>query len=184
MTDASGDLHFSQRSVLRDGTPVHIRVMRPDDRDKLVAAFGKLQRQSIYTRFFSYTKELSETLLSRIDAIDFIHTAALVVTVGAGADETIIASASYISDTVPDGAPVPEVAFTITEDYQGQGLAGTLLAALVGIARRHGIARFKAEVLAGNAPMLSVFRRSGLPMTRSSEDDVVHIVLDLGQERA
>jgi RimJ/RimL family protein N-acetyltransferase len=51
---------------------------------------------------------------------------------------------------------------------------------LTEIGRERGIRRFEAEVLAGNTPMLKVFQRSGLPMTRHAEDGVVHVELDLG----
>ena len=184
MNTTSDDSHYSVPGALRDGTPVTIRLMRPDDKDKLVAAFAKLDQQSVYTRFFSFRKELPEGPLSRIDRIDFVRLAALVATLGSGAAETIIGSATYVADTAPAGARVAEVAFMIEEDYQGQGLAGRLLAALAGIARRHGIDRLVAEVLAGNAAMIAVFRRSGLPMRKRSEGGVVHIELDLGPEPA
>jgi RimJ/RimL family protein N-acetyltransferase len=55
------------------------------------------------------------------------------------------------------------------------------MAMLTQIARRHGITRFEADVLAGNAPMLKVFERSGLPARRRSEGGVVHLVMDLTQ---
>lgn len=182
MIDADDDFHFSQAVTLRDGTQATIRVMRPDDKDKLIAAFAKLDGQTIYTRFFSYLKALPEGPLNRIDRIDFVRLAAVVVSVGAGADEIIIGSATYVADTAPDGIRMAEVAFTIEEDYQRQGLASRLLAALTGIARRHDIQRFEAEVLAANAPMLSVFKRGGLPMTQRRESGVIHIALDLGQQ--
>ena len=51
---------------------------------------------------------------------------------------------------------------------------------LADIARSRGIARFEADVLPSNTPMLSVFHHSGLPMTRASVEGVVHVVLDLG----
>ena len=178
---ANDGRHFSEAATLRDGTPVTIRVMRPDDRERLVAAFAKLDQQSIYTRFFSFRKELPEGPLSRIDTIDFVRLAALVVTTGA--DETIIGSATYVADTARDGSKSAEVAFTIEEDYQGQGLASRLLAALAGIARRHGIARLTAEVLAENAAMLGVFQRGGLPMHKRRESGVIHIELDLAPVR-
>jgi RimJ/RimL family protein N-acetyltransferase len=54
-----------------------------------------------------------------------------------------------------------------------------MLAALTALARRHGIVRFEAEVLAGNSPMLAVFQRCGLPMRRRSEHGVVHVEMDL-----
>jgi GNAT superfamily N-acetyltransferase len=177
----SNDISFHRLTALRDGTPAVIRVMRPSDRDGIVAAFAKLDRDSVYTRFFSFRKELPESALARIGEIDFVRLAGLVVTIGSAGGETIVGTATYVAALASeDGAMVAEVAFTIEEDYQRQGLAGQLLAALADIARRHGIARLSAEVLADNTPMLAVFRRSGLPMRQRREDGVVHIELDLG----
>ena len=179
MTGVDPDAAFSQATTLRDGTPVTIRVTRPDDRDRIVAAFNKLEPGTIYTRFFSYRKEIPASTLDRIAAIDFVHLAGLVATLGAGAEETIIGNATYVAIPAPDGAKVAEVAFVVEEDYQGQGLASKMLAALTGLARRHGIVRFEAEVLAANSPMLAVFQRCGLPMRRHSEHGVVHVEMDL-----
>ena len=156
--------------------------MRADDRDRIARAFSKLDSNTVYTRFFGYRKEIPASAFDRITAIDFVNLAGLVVTVGAGNDETVIGSASYVGTTAPDGAKTAEVAFTIEEDYQRQGLASQLMAALTGLARRHGIARFEADVLAGNAPMLTVFQRCGLPMRRRSEGGVVHVVMDLATQ--
>ena len=178
--DDSDDRNFSQPIMLRGGTAATIRVMRPDDRERIVAAFGKLESSTIYTRFFSHRKEIPASTLDRIAAIDFVKLAGIVATLGAGADETVIASASYVAIPTSDGAKAAEVAFTVEEDYQGQGLARQLLSALATLARRHGIVRLEAEVLATNAAMLAVFQRSGLPMRRGrSEGGVVHITLDL-----
>jgi len=179
VTGVDPDAAFRQATTLRDGTPVTIRVMRPDDRERIITAFNKLEPGTIYTRFFSYRKEIPASTLDRIAAIDFVHLAGLVATLGAGADETVIGSATYVAIPAPDGAKAAEVAFVIEEDYQGQGLASKLMVALTGLARRHGIVRFVAEVLAGNAPMLGVFQRCGLPMSRRSEHGVVHVELDL-----
>jgi RimJ/RimL family protein N-acetyltransferase len=178
--DNGGERSFSQLSALRDGTPLTIRAMRPDDRDRIVAAFGKLDANTIYTRFFSHRKEIPAAVLDRIAAIDFVNLAGLVATIGTGADETVIASATYVGIPAADGAKAAEVAFTVEEDFHRQGLASKLLAALATLARRHGIVRFEAEVLSGNSAMLAVFQRSGLPMRRQRVDGgTVHITLDL-----
>lgn len=164
---------------LRDGRLATLRTMRPDDKDRLIAAFDKLERQTVYTRFFSFRNALPEGPLSRIHTVDFVRLAALVVTVGTGADEQVIGSATYVAEDAADGARTAEVAFTIEEDFQGQGLAGRLLAALADIARRHGIVRLQAEVLAHNGAMLAVFKRSGLPMQMRPAAEVVHVSLSL-----
>jgi RimJ/RimL family protein N-acetyltransferase len=173
------DLNFHQPITLRDGRPALIRVMRPDDKQRLERAFARLEPQSIYTRFFSFRNAIPERSFERIAEIDFVRLAGLVATMGEGTDETVIGGASYVGRTESDGVKVAEVAFTIEEDFQGQGLASRLLGALVALARRHGLQRFEAEVLADNAPMLGVFQRSGLPLRRRREGGIVHLDLDL-----
>jgi len=94
--------------------------------------------------------------------------------------ERIIGGASMARLTTGDVAtPEAEIAFTIEEDFQGQGLAGKLLRHLATLARAQGIRRFVAETLLANRAMLAVFRRSGLPMQRRIEDGVVHVSLEL-----
>ena len=178
MSDPDHDFRID--TALRDGTPVVIRVMRPDDRERIVAAFAKLDESSIYTRFMSHLKEIPPRALDRIAEIDFVRVTGLVATIGSGDDEIVIGGASYFGSVAANGKRFAEVAFTIEEDFQGQGLATKLFGALATIARRHGIAYFTAEVLARNAPMLAVFARTGLPMRRQRESEVIHIELDLG----
>ena len=180
MVEQPDDFCFEQSATLRDGRAVTIRLMHPDDKQRLIEAFAKLDRQSVYTRFFSFRKELPPGPLERIHRVDLVRLAALVVTLGSGADETVIGSASYVADTAADGVREAEVAFTIEEDFQRQGLAGRLLAALSELARRHGIGRFRAEVLGGNAAMLGVFKRCGLPMQTRRCGETVELKLDLG----
>lgn len=175
---------FGRQAALRNGTPVQIRVVRPDDKDKVIAAFGKLEQASIYTRFFSFKKELTENDLRVLDADKRGDDVGLVVTLGAGADEIVIAACGYVVQTAPDGKRAAEVAFTVEEDYQGQGLARMMLDALVEIARDRGIARLEADVLASNAAMLGVFRRSGLSLSTKREGGVIHLAMDLAPEAA
>lgn len=179
MVEVPDDFHFQQTATLRDGRAVTIRLMRPDDRQRLLDAFAKLDRESIYTRFFSYRKQLPQGMLDQIEHIDLVHFAALVVTLGSGTDEMVIGTAGYVANDGGDGAREAEVSFTIEEDFQGQGLAGRLLAALRDIARRQGITRFTADVLAVNAPMHAVFQRSGLPLQSQQAGDVVRYTMDL-----
>lgn len=182
MNDAASANPFSQQVTLRNGTPVLIRVALPQDRARIVAAFDKLESDTIYTRFFSMRNGLSDAELDRMTTSDFVNFLMLAATVGTGADETVIGGASYVVLPPAEGARAAEVAFTIEEDYQGQGLAGKLMAMLAGIARRHGIDRLEADVLAGNAPMLAVFERSGLPLTKTREAGVTHVVMNLRQD--
>jgi RimJ/RimL family protein N-acetyltransferase len=181
MDDKLATPRFSRNARLRDGTPVLIRAIRPDDRERIITAFHKLEPRTVYTRFFSAKRELTETDLRRIDASDFEHAAVLVATLGSGADEVIIGGGAYTVLERPGEPRTAEVSFTIEEDYQGQGLSTLFMALLAEIGRERGIERFEAEVLSGNKRMLRVFERSGLPLTRRLEGGVVLVQMVLTQ---
>ena len=140
-------------------------------------ASGKLSPEAIYLRLFAPKKELTEAGLKRLIEVDFEREVALVVTIGAGAQESVIGGGRYVRTT--EKASVAEVAFMVDGRYQGQGIASRLLQHLAAIAREQGIGRFEAEVLAENRPMLSVFARSGLPIERRREGGVVHVAIAL-----
>jgi len=162
------------RSVeqLRNGMPVTIRAIRPDDKARVVKAFHALEPNSVYTRFFSAKKALSAEDLKRLTEVDHVRDVALVATIGT--EETLIGGGRYVSS----GAAA-EIAFTVEEDYQGQGIASRLLRHLVNIARANRIPRFEAYVLPGNESMLGVFRRSGLPTTQKRADGQWLVTLEL-----
>ncbi len=171
---------YSEAIVLRNGTPAVVRAIRPDDRERLQTAFRALDPETVYMRYFSYKPELSQADLDRLCNSDFHERVVLVVTQDAGSAEIIVASAGYVRHPVPGGAPAAEVAFTVEEDMQGQGISSKLLEVLAAMARADGIERFDAEVLSRNAAMLHVFEHSGLAMQVQPEaDGVVRLSLSL-----
>jgi GNAT superfamily N-acetyltransferase len=108
--------------------------VRPDDEARLRSALGKLEQTTIYMRFFGHKNELTNIELEQATNVDFDQVVALWATAGASHAETIIAGARYVRDPDPASRRA-EVAFTVEEDYQGQGIARCLLAHLVDIAR-------------------------------------------------
>ena len=170
---------FIRSETLKSGLAVTIRHLRADDRDRLAAAIRQLDRESVYTRLFSYRSELTETGLDRIMKVDPANEVALVVTTGAGNDEIVIGSGRYFASG-PEGRRTAEVAFVVEEDYQGQGIAGRLLGHLAEIARDQGIVALEADVLSENRSMTRVFARAGLPMKLRNEGSTVHVTLALG----
>ncbi len=172
------------RATLRNGVEATIRLLRPDDRGRMAAAVRGLGAETIYTRLFSHRTELTEAGLDRIMRFDPDREAVLVVTIDTGGGEAIIGAGRYVLASTRPAAVSAEIAFTVEEDYHGQGVAGRLLQTLAAVARERGIGRFEADVLSGNPSMLRVFERSGLPMRRRAEGGVVHVELDLAPEAA
>ena len=74
---------------------------------------------------------------------------------------------------------IAEVAFTVVDKYQGQGIGAVLMRHLAALARSAGLKELIAEVLPENTPMLKVFEKSGLKLATKQEDGVVHVALQL-----
>jgi predicted PurR-regulated permease PerM/GNAT superfamily N-acetyltransferase len=154
---------------------ITIRAVCAADKARIAEAFQALEPRTIYQRFLFPKKELSDEELRQLSQPDAASDVVLVAVTGAGDEERIVGLGRYTRR-----AASAEIAFTVQEDYQGRGIASRLLQKLADLARRNGIAQFEADLLAENAPMLSVLRHSGLPIAESEKDGVVHATLTLG----
>jgi RimJ/RimL family protein N-acetyltransferase len=162
---------------LNDGTPVVVRSIRAQDREAIAAAFRSADPQSIYMRFFTYKKQLTEAELRQLTEVDFEHVVALVATAQGVDGEQLLGGGRYCSDQPLHATCSAELAFVTADAHHGRGIASLILKHLVLIARDQGLPQLEAVVLAHNQPMLAVFRRSGLAMTQQRESSVVHVRL-------
>ncbi len=161
---------------LRDGRCVWLRAIQPSDRDLLREGLHHLSPESAYRRFFSAKRDLSDGELDYLTQIDFVNHVALVALVDHGSGPLLVGTARYIvehSETSPESA---EVAFVVGDAHQRLGIGAVLLRHLAAIARANGLRALHALVLAENRPMMSVFRKSGLPMTTACSEPGVHEV--------
>jgi RimJ/RimL family protein N-acetyltransferase len=170
---------YAVTETLKNGMAVAIRAARPDDRARLVAAFEKLDPESVYARFFSYKSALTEAELKRATEVDFDQRVVLLATTGSGDKEIVIGVGSYAAYPSPDGRHSAEIAFIVEEDYHGLGIASRLLKQLTVIAAKRRIERFEAEVLPENRGMLAVFERSGLQMSERNVEGVIQVTMTL-----
>jgi acetyl coenzyme A synthetase (ADP forming)-like protein len=168
--------HYASHELLRDGGSIHVRAIRPDDQQRLLALFGRLSAQSVYFRFFRTKARLTDEELQSFTALDFVRNVALVATLHTGDAECIIAVGRYFGLGATD-APCTraEVAFTVDDAHQGRGIGTLLLERLAAIAREHGISEFEAYVLGENNRMLQVFETSGFHIQRALEAGVFHV---------
>ncbi|HMK34617.1 MAG TPA: GNAT family N-acetyltransferase [Desulfomonilaceae bacterium] len=174
--------NFSETETLKNGTAVLIRPVRANDKNRISEAFRNLETESIYTRFFQFKKVLTDEELKAATEVDFENVVALVVTIGEGENEIIIGGGRYVRSDATDQMQSAEVAFTVEEDYHGQGIASFLLRRLASIALQKGVSRFEADVLPENHAMLSVFSHSGFPMKTKLRDGAVHVTLSIIEE--
>jgi acetyl coenzyme A synthetase (ADP forming)-like protein len=157
--------------ALRDGSTLHIRPVRAEDRPAIDAFLRGLSQESIGFRFFGAVN--LEWVVRWAMDVDYADRYALVAVTGPEHD--VVAHAAYIR-AEPTGERA-EVAFLVADAWQGHGIATLLLAHLAAAAHEHGIATFTAEVLPHNHRMIEVFRESGFPVELRSSGEVLEIEL-------
>jgi acyl-CoA synthetase (NDP forming)/RimJ/RimL family protein N-acetyltransferase len=163
--------HWEADVALRDGRPVRLRPISPDDAERLANFHRSLSNETVYFRFFAPYPELSERDLHRFTHVDHDDRVALVATVGG----EIVAVARYDRIDATDA----EVAFVVRDDHQGRGLGSVMLEHLAAAARERGVSRFIAEVLPNNRRMLSTFEEAGYHPARHLDDGVVSLAFDI-----
>ena len=168
---AGAPLEWEADVVLRDGSVAHVRPITPDDADGIRQFHSRQSDESIYLRFFAPLRQLSERDVHRFTHVDHHDRVALVATL----DGEIIGIGRY--DRIdPTSA---EVAFNISDHFQGKGIGSVMLEHLAAIAQELGITRFVAEVLPQNRKMLTVFKDAGYEVTHHIEDGVVEVSFDI-----
>jgi RimJ/RimL family protein N-acetyltransferase len=179
LADKNEIANYASREQLRDGRPVLIRAIRPDDRGRLIEALTKVSPQSLYLRLFSGKRKFSDEEMEQFTKVDFEKIVALVaVLCRAGVDE-IVGGGRYVRLDPTESGQSAEVAFLIDDAHQGLGIGSRLFQHLVRIARRAGIIRLEAEVLPSNGRMLGLFSRCGLPVATTRTRDSVHVTIRL-----
>ena len=168
---------YTAAETLRNGRRVEIRALKPADRAGLLGAVANMSEEARYRRFFAPKRSFTEKEIDFYLNVDFVHHVALVAVVDEPGGPAIAGGGRYIVSE-PGRA---EVAFSVDDAHQGQGIASALMRHLVLIAREAGLAELHAEVLPDNASMLAVFARSGLPVRQTRDGGVVHVALALGK---
>jgi GNAT superfamily N-acetyltransferase len=177
------DRHFTldyvERAVLRDGTPILLRLLAPDDKPLLKAGFERLSDESRYARFLGPKTTLSDDELRYLTEIDHENHFALgaVREGGDGRGEPVgLGIARFIR--LDDGTSA-EAAIAVADEIQGCGLGRLLFVRLCAAAAERGIDRFHCEVLGSNTEMAALIAKVSPDRTIEVESGIMRIELPL-----
>jgi len=145
-------------TVLTDvGIALDVRPIAKADRALLADAFEKLSERSRWQRFLGAKPRLSAAELSYLTDVD--HRAHEAIAAFDPSDGSLVAVARYA--TPPGESGTADVAITVLDAWQGQGIGRILGSMLVRRASANGIARLTATTFDDNGPARSVLRRLG-----------------------
>jgi acetate---CoA ligase (ADP-forming) len=152
--------------VLRDGLTAHVRPIRPDDLDRMLAMWQRLSPETIRLRFFAPRNMDAEQMRPFVE-VD-LETRVALVAVQHG---EVIGVGRF--DILPEDPPTAEFAVLVEDRHQGRGLGTALLRALMAPARELGVSRFHGDILSENRSMLRVLREAGFEPAMQRYGDTV-----------
>ena len=153
--------------VVKDGRTVHLRAIRADDLDAMMAMWRRLSPDTIRMRFFG-PRGMNERQMRYFTELDYTDRFALVAETGG----RIVGVGRF--DRLPKSPETAEFALLVEDAEQGRGIGTALLRGLVEPAEERGIRHFVGEVLSENRRMLGVLRDAGLQPAITTEGTVVH----------
>lgn len=167
--------------TLKNGMPVVIRPIRPED-EPLVAQFhGTLSERSVYLRYFHMERLSSRIAHERLIQkcfIDYDRELALVVdSEDSQSGEHRILGVGRL--TKLPGELDAEIGILISDSYQGQGLGTELVRRLIGAARDGKLQHIIAHILPENAGMRALADKFGFQIRPADDPSMVIAVLDL-----
>jgi GNAT superfamily N-acetyltransferase len=164
---------FEESYALADDTRIVIRHARADDGPAIRRAFEELSPESRYRRYFHAVASLSDATVQELTHADGHDHVVLVATIEAPdlKSERGVGLARFVR--LKDDPGVAEAAITVIDAMQGKGVGRLLAIALGEAAHERGVSRFRAEVLASNAPMRALLDELGAVVVRDAGDAIV-----------
>lgn len=169
------------RRSLKDGTPVVIRPILPEDEPRIVAFHKTLSDRSVYNRYFvplKLSERIAHERLVRVCFSDYDREIPLVTEFrpDPSAPALIIGIGRLSKEHLLDQA---EFAIVISDAWQGRGLGRQLLELLIQIARDERLSRLVGHILVGNREMQHVCRKLGFRIRHHPGDSECRAELPL-----
>jgi len=161
-----------EETLIVNGEKVTIRPAKPVDERRIQEHFYSLPKEDILTRFFCQKTIFARTEMESRSQVDYINDLTLVAVVGEFGFGKIVAVAESMKLS---GTNISEVAFSVSEEFQGKGLGRFFMKKLAAAARTNGIAGLTAYTFPSNKAMINLFKT--LPYKVTTQYDEGDLVL-------
>jgi acetyltransferase len=167
--------------TLRNGAPVTLRPIRPEDEPLMVRFHETLSARSVFLRWLhmlNLSRRTAHEEMIRICFIDYDREMALVADYDnpQTGEHEIIGVGCLIKE---QSAKSAEIALLVSDQFQRQGLGTELLRQLIQVGRDEHLSRLTGDILAENHGMQEICKKLGFRLQYSFEDQVVKVELEL-----
>jgi acetyltransferase len=167
--------------VMKNGTEVTLRPIRPEDEPLMVKFHQTLSDRSVYLRYFyspSLSSRVAHDRLVRICFVDYDREMAIVADrrdAKTGQHRILGVGRLVKSHARNEG----ELAVLVSDEYQNQGLGMELFHRVIRIARDEKLNRVDAEILPDNFAMKKIAKKLGFRVRTPDDPTSIRAVLNL-----
>ncbi len=156
----------------KKGHKLFLRPVKISDEHVLKDFFYSLSDDTMYRRFISIRRELHHPDLQKYCVVDYTKELVIIAFLQDEDKEIPVGVAQYYID---EKFHTAEVAFVVSDKYQGQGIGWELLDYITYLAQKKGLLGFTAQVLVGNNVMLHLFEKKGFIIEKCRSGDVYEL---------
>ncbi|NOX33389.1 MAG: GNAT family N-acetyltransferase [Deltaproteobacteria bacterium] len=159
-----------EETIIKDGVPIMFRPAKPIDERSIQEHYYSMNRGDIVSRFFHEKKSFVHDQIDTTFEIDYINDLTIVATIGELGFEKIIAVGEYFRNSIINMA---EIAFSVSREYQGMGIAQILQRKLARAAMDNGIKGLVAYTSPENKGMKKLFHKLPYKIKSEKDDDMI-----------
>jgi acetyltransferase len=156
---------WERRIALREGTPVLVRPIRPEDEALYGPFFAKVTEHDLRLRFFAPVKDFGHRFVARFTQLDYARAMAFIAIEEQSGEMLGVARLHANADY-----DTAEYAILVRSDLKGRGLGWLLMQTIIDYARAEGLKIVEGQVLRENATMLNMCRDLGFKISPDPKD--------------
>ncbi|MBS7633510.1 GNAT family N-acetyltransferase, partial [Candidatus Bathyarchaeota archaeon] len=160
--------------TLKDGTPVILRPVKPEDEALLNELFSTLSEETMRFRFFNIFKDMSHEALTRHCNLDYDREIAIVAETQKDKRMLLGVVCLILEPNLKTG----EFAVVVADQWQGRGLGSKLMDSIIEIGKDMNLKTVYGYVFAANSRMLDMCTNKGFKM-QPVDEEITKITLDL-----
>jgi acetyltransferase len=145
---------YIKKIKLKDGTPVLLRPIKPEDENMWQEMFDTFSDDSVRFRFFRRIKNTPHEMRTRYCNIDYDREIAIVAEINDKGKRRILGVSRII--LTPGQNEEAEYALIVSDEWQHKGLGSEFLDYTIEIARDKGLKKLTGVVLKDNIPMITL----------------------------
>ncbi len=169
--------HYVTDCRMKDGTPLVLRPIKPEDEPLWHELLASCSTQTIWFRFSHLFKHTTHEMASRYCFIDYDRELGIVAEAVEQGARKLVGVGRLVADADHHTA---EYALLVADRWQSRGLGGVLTDRCLEIAKDWGIRRVVGELSPDNLRMLAVFRTRGFEINSHPDRDVILVSKAIG----